>query len=193
MQRSYYIHALSLMLVTSFKFELCWLSREELPDIVNKVWSSTVHRGSSLDWWQDFMRNLRRTLKGWNLNVEGRYRRERDDIANKLDFLDKKSELSGVSEADYVFRKKLQSDLNKILREEEIKWYQRSTEKDIKEGDGNTKYFMIKASGRKRRSKSFRFIQDEGIIQGDEQLLKYVTDFYKKKNSLGLLNYSLSP
>ena len=163
-----------------FKFELCWLSREELPNIVNKVWSSTVRRGSSLDWWQDFMRKLRRTLKGWNLNVEGRYRRDRDEIANKLDFLDKKSELSGVSEADYVLRNKLQNDLNKILREEEIKWYQRSKEKDIKEGDGNTKYFMIKASGRKRRSKIFRFIQDEGIIQGDEQLLKYATDFYKK-------------
>ena len=78
--------------------------------------------------------------------------------------MDKKSELSGVSEADYVLRNKLQNDLNKILREEEIKWYQRSKEKDIKEGDGNTKYFMIKASGRKRRSKIFRFIQDEGII-----------------------------
>ena len=163
-----------------FKFELCWLSRAELLVIVNKVWSSTVRRGSSLDWWQDFMRKLRRTLKGWNLNVEGRYRRDRDEIANKLDFLDKKSELSGVSEADYVLRNKLQNDLNKILREEEIKWYQRSKEKDIKEGDGNTKYFMIKASGRKRRSKIFRFIQDEGIIQGDEQLLKYATDFYKK-------------
>ena len=78
------------------------------------------------------MRKLRRTLKGWNLNVEGRYRRDRDEIANKLDFLDKKSELSGVSEADYVLRNQLQNDLNKILREEEIKWYQKSKEKTLR-------------------------------------------------------------
>ena len=45
-----------------------------------------------------------------------------DDIANKLDFLDKKSELFGVSEADYVLTSKLQVDMNNILRGEEIKW-----------------------------------------------------------------------
>ena len=90
-----------------------------------------------------------------------------------------RSELAGVSAADYVHINSLQNDLNKILREEEIKWYQRSKERDIKEGDSNTKYFMIKASGRKRKSKIFRLIQDEGIIQGDDNLLKYATNFYK--------------
>lgn len=116
--------------------------------------------------WEEFLRGLN-------------YRRDIDCIINSWMCLDRKCELSGAW-ADYAWKNRLQNDLNKILREEEIKWYQRSKERDIKEDNSNTKYFMIKASGGKRKKKIFRFIQDEGIIQWDEQLLKYGTGFYKE-------------
>ena len=134
-----------------FKFELCWLLREDLLEVVTKVWKSR-HRGrNNLDRWHTCFVVLRRTLKGWNLNIEGRYRRERIDISRKLDFIDKQSEIAGLNAADYECRCSLQDKLNKILREEEIKWMQRAKERDLLEGDINTRYFMLKANGRKRR------------------------------------------
>jgi hypothetical protein len=51
----------------------------------------------------------------------------------------------------YELRKELTAKLNVILSEEEVKWRQRSKE-DLLEGYRNTKYFMLKASGRKRRN-----------------------------------------
>jgi hypothetical protein len=45
--------------------------------------------------------------------------------------------------------------LKKLLRDEELKWRQRAKEKDLKEGDGNTKYFHLKASGRRKKNHIF--------------------------------------
>ena len=132
-----------------FKFELCWLRREGLEAVVSKVWKAKHPGRNALDRWHACFVTMRRTLRGWNLNIEGLYRRERMDITRKLDFIDKQSELAGLSAADYDCRCFLQNKLNNILREEEIKWLQRAKERDLLEGDRNTRYFMIKASGRK--------------------------------------------
>jgi hypothetical protein len=59
-------------------------------------------------------------LKGWNNNVEGRYKRDRDLIAGQLDFIDKNSEIAGLSAADYELRCTLQEKLSKILKEEDL-------------------------------------------------------------------------
>ena len=53
-------------------------------------------------------------------------------------------------------------------------------ERDLLEGDRNTKYFMLKASGRKRRGKIFRLCQDGEFIEGDDNILKFATSFYKE-------------
>ena len=176
-----------------FRFELCWFTRDDLAAVVNKIWHSNVNGKDNLAIWMQKMRNLRRCLKGWNLNVEGAYRKKRNTLSSQLDDLDRRCELTGLSVADYELRKDLQSSLNKILREEEIKWYQRSKERDLKEGNNITRYFMIKASGRKRKNKIFRFVQDGVIIQGDKELLDYATKFYKELfGPVDLLPISLS-
>jgi hypothetical protein len=43
-----------------------------------------------------------------------------------------------------------QNCLCQLLREEEIKWYQRSKARNLLEGDSNTKYFHLLANGRHR-------------------------------------------
>jgi hypothetical protein len=39
-------------------------------------------------------------LKGWNINVEGRYSRLKKDLLQKIDILDKKSESNGISNSE---------------------------------------------------------------------------------------------
>ena len=72
--------------------------------------------------------------------MEGAYRKKRNTLSSQLDDLDRRCELTGLSIADYELRKDLQCSLNKILREEEIKWYQRSKERDLREGNNITRY-----------------------------------------------------
>jgi hypothetical protein len=69
--------------------------REDLFSVVEKVWKAT-HRGhNAFDRWQNCLVKLRSSLKGWNNNVEGQYRRDKDLIAGQLNFIDKIVRLQG--------------------------------------------------------------------------------------------------
>ena len=72
----------------------------------------------------------------------------------------------------------LKSRLIQLLREEEIKWYQRGKNLKLLFGDMNTKYFHLVANGKHRKTKNFQLEDGDKIIQGDEELKKntlYIT------------------
>jgi type III secretory pathway component EscR len=48
------------------------------------------------------------------------------------------------------------------------------------EGDNNTRYYHSNANGRRRRTLIVNLNQDEGLIEGQDNLKRYITDFYKK-------------
>jgi mannosylglycoprotein endo-beta-mannosidase len=66
-----------------------------------------------------------------------------------------------------------------LLREEELKWYQRSKSKFILEGDSNTRYFHSVANGRHRKKSIHSLVQDKGTIVGLYNLKSYITNYYK--------------
>jgi hypothetical protein len=65
------------------------------------------------------------------------------------------------------------------LHEEVIKWYQRSKAQFILEGDSNTRYFRSIANGRHRKKRIHSLVQEEGTIEGHQQLKLYITNYYK--------------
>lgn len=163
----------------TFRFENCWLERDGFKEIVIQSWQAATYCLHDVDKWQEKARRLRRHLKGWHLNVEGTYKRRKKEVLVHLDNLDKKEETTILSLVERQTRSVLDADLKKLLRDEELKWRQRAKEKDLKEGDANTKYYHIKASGRKKKN-HLSFIQNNGEeIVGDKNLIEHVTCFYK--------------
>jgi hypothetical protein len=73
--------------------------------------------------------------------------KEKKGLLDKLDVLDKKAEVSLLSAQEADLRQCLHSRLSHLLREEELKWYQRSKVKHLLEGDANTKYFQLLTNG----------------------------------------------
>ena len=73
----------------------------------------------------------------------------------------------------------LNDRLADLLREEELKCYQRAKIRNLLEGDANIKYFHLVASGKHRKTQIFRLEQEEGVISGDSNLKKYITNYYK--------------
>jgi hypothetical protein len=71
--------------------------------------------------------------------------------------LDKKAEVSLLSAQEAYLKQCLHNRLSQLVREEELKWYQRSKAKHLLEGDVNTKYFQLLANGRHRKRASFSF------------------------------------
>ncbi|WVZ95111.1 hypothetical protein U9M48_040913 [Paspalum notatum var. saurae] len=163
-----------------FKFELGWLLHDGFFDMVKEVWTSTSSGTTPMDRWQAKIRRLRQHLRGWAKNVRGAYKKEKKFLLDKLDELDKKSKHTHLDQNELNFKHALHEKVSQLLREEEIKWYQRAKVKNLLEGDANTKYFHLVANGKHRKTRIFGLEQEEGNIVGDVEIRKYITDYYKK-------------
>jgi hypothetical protein len=100
-------------------------------------------------------------------------------LLDKIDVLDKKEEHAPLSVQEKELQVEMHKRLKKLLRDEEIKWCQRAKEKDLKEGERNTKYFHLKASGRRKKNHILVLHHNGKEIMGDTDLIKHVTEFYK--------------
>jgi hypothetical protein len=73
----------------------------------------------------------------------------------------------------------MREELAHLLREEEVKWYQRAKTKGLLEGDANTRYFHLIANGKHRKTRIFQLEDGGQTISGDAELKKYITTYYK--------------
>jgi hypothetical protein len=69
-----------------FGYELCWRLRPKFRTLVVKNWSLPVRSKKSIDIWKEKTKRLKKMLKGWNINVEGRYLKLKKDLMEKLTF-----------------------------------------------------------------------------------------------------------
>jgi hypothetical protein len=76
--------------------------------------------------WQNKIRALRRYLRGWGENTNGQHKKEKKEIMNKLEQLDKKAKGTMLSPQEVDAKHCLNARLMQLLREEDVKWYQRS-------------------------------------------------------------------
>ena len=151
---------------------------EGFKEFVEKNWEVRCN-GSSMDTWQKRLRNIRQKIKGWVLNANAMYRKRKKELLNMLDMIDKNAELRGINAQERIMQKELRRELKEIFKLEEIKWLQRYKDKEIKEGDSNTRYYHAKVNGRRRMNMIVRLEQDEGVIEGEKELIEYITTFYK--------------
>lgn len=84
-------------------------------------------------------------------------------MIDDIDAIDKESESVGLSFKKFLLRKYLDSKLQNILREEEVKWFQRAKEQDLLMGDSLTSYFMAKVNARRRRNRIVSLKRGGGI------------------------------
>lgn len=89
-------------------------------------------------------------------------------------------EEDGLLVLDQMHRKSFrQSEMLKILNEEEQYWFKRSHNTWLHEGDNNTQFFHGIANGRKRKNTIISLKDGDTVIEGDENLLKHATEYYK--------------
>jgi hypothetical protein len=65
------------------------------------------------------------------------------------------------------------------LREEEFKWYERAKVKTLWEGDANTRFFHLVASGKHRKHHIYRLEDDHGVVVSFDRLKSHITNYYK--------------
>jgi len=147
--------------------------------MVVSIWQSETSGRTPLERWQNKIRRLRQHLRGWAKHTAGTYRKEKKKLLALLEELDKKAEITSLSDQEVNFKHYLKERLVLLLREEEIKWYERGKVKTLLEGDDNTRFFHLVANGKHRKQHIYKLENDQGTVVGDAQLKSYITQFYK--------------
>jgi mannosylglycoprotein endo-beta-mannosidase len=158
---------------------LGWLQRDGFSDMVKRVWERPVAGVSPIQRWNNKIRALRKHLGGWARHVAGILKSEKLRLSTLIDDLEALAETRLLSTQEIELKSQYNAQMASMLREEELKWYQRSKVQFILEGDSNTRYFHSIANGRHRKKLIHSLVQDEGTIVGHEQLKSYITNYYK--------------
>jgi len=87
--------------------------------------------------------------------VNGNFRKEKEELFRLAGDLDIKAESQILSQQELDLKQSVNERITQLLREEEIKWFQRAKTKDMLEGDNNTKYFHMVANGKRRKTRIF--------------------------------------
>ena len=122
---------------------------------------------------------LRKFLGGWARHTVGILKKEKLRLSSIIDELEALAEVRPLSEHEIEIKNHSNAQIASMLREEELKWYQHSNSQFILKGDSNTRYFHGVANGRHRKKIIHSLQQDEGTIEGHEQLKSYITNYYK--------------
>jgi hypothetical protein len=86
----------------------------------------------------------------WAKNMNGAYKKEKKDLIEKIEQLNKKAEMTMLLQHEVDMKHSLRKRFVQLLREVEIKWYQRSKSDKLLMGDKNTKYIHLLANGKDR-------------------------------------------
>jgi hypothetical protein len=91
----------------------------------------------------------------------------------------KKLNFDRLSDHEINLKHYLKERLVSLLREEEIKWYQRAKVKTLLEGDANTRFFHLVANGKHRKQHIYRLEDDNGVDVSSDRLKCHITNYYK--------------
>ncbi|KAJ1290602.1 hypothetical protein BS78_02G256700 [Paspalum vaginatum] len=162
-----------------FKFELNWLQREGLQDRVKEIWSKTSKGQNLVQRWNNKLSALWRFLRGWAAQTNEEYKKKKSELQNIICSLDSEAEVRDLNETELECLSQSRDHLTNLLREEEIKYYQRAKAKDVLLGDNNTRYFHMIANGKHRKKKIYSLENGTTKVEGHAELKSFITEFYK--------------
>ncbi|CAL1402102.1 unnamed protein product [Linum trigynum] len=154
-----------------FKFEAAWLTSNTLLSTIAGAWDSSASLPDALS-------NLSSALQAWNREVFGNVQQKKRRLLGRIRGIEMR-----LSEAFHPglakLHSKLEAELDAVLEQEELIWYQRSRESWVKFGERNTSYFHQQANIKRRRNKITSLRDQAGTWIDDPQALAcMVFDFY---------------
>lgn len=161
-----------------FRFDLNWLKNQDFFTLVQKIWIKPCRAKSAVDKIQQKLKLLKQFFKGLGFNLQGEWRKKRKEFQVELEELEACEENGGLSGPQIERNTWLLCENLKYLEQEEMYWYERSHENWLLQGDNKTAYFYKCANGRKWKNQIISLEKDEIQIEGDDKLLKHVSEYY---------------
>ncbi|CAL9013315.1 unnamed protein product, partial [Prunus brigantina] len=172
-----------------FRFENSWLEHPDLRRLLKEWWKEDQTYG-----WEGYqfmarLKLLKTKLKTWSKGAIGNLENAKRVAEARLAAIDLQEGREGLDEELRKERKDLQVVVGDIIYKEEVKWRQRGKVKWARDGDGNTKFFHMMASGVRKRNYIERLEREDGaIIEKDYEIeaevIKYFQNLYSSDDEV---------
>lgn len=128
-----------------FRFQAAWLSHEKFDEFVTSNWDKSAPI-------VPFQTEFASKLCNWNRETFHNIFRKKAELWARIEGVQKR--LSMKWERKWIkLEAKLRRELDDVLHEEEMIWFQKSRLEAIKDGDRNTKYFHLATVIRRHRNR----------------------------------------
>ncbi len=135
-----------------FRFEAFWLRYPKARSVITGAWDSSDISG---DWALRFSSKLGTVtdkLKEWGAGLSSAISKQVSRCSAWILWLDKAEEVRLLNQGERSLRCKLKVRFDELSLQEELRWKQRSRVNWLRAGDANTKFFHMKACGRRRKN-----------------------------------------
>lgn len=160
-----------------FRFQAAWTMHDGFKEIVKNAWT----KGHSLN---DKIESTKVILMDWNKNSFGNIHKKKRRLEARLEGIQRAMDTRRDTNL-IKLESKLRMELEDVLYQEELLWYQRSREEWITSGDRNTKYYHAATRVRRATRKIQALLNDNGELETDEEIIQkrvfhYFENIFKK-------------
>lgn len=164
-----------------FRFEAAWLKHEGFKELLLASWNGSIRTPEALVF-------LKMKLKKWNKEIFGDVIQRKEKLLGEIKGVQEELERA-PNDALLLREADLQKELNVVLEQEEVLWYQKSRERWVVLGDRNAKFYHTNTIVRRKRNKIESLKDEEGRwIYQPEELEKLAIAYNKRLYSTEDLN-----
>ncbi|XP_019152396.1 PREDICTED: uncharacterized protein LOC109149189 [Ipomoea nil] len=163
----------------AFQFQAAWIRHPMFLKMIEGHWKSNM----------SIIENITATqnnCKEWNKSVFGNIENRKRKLMARIDGI-QRCMGSQSSNGLIKLERKLRKELEEVLHQEELKWFQKSKEDWILSGDLNTKYYHAATMVRRTRNKVYGLKDDNDNWVSEKAKLEamvqnYFKGLYRKEN-----------
>jgi exonuclease III len=164
-----------------FRFEQFWLDHPDFQANIQNWWrEAEIPHGSKMYKFQQKLKNLKQTLKLWNMHTFGNIFESQKKLLAQMDEIQQQIRDQGLTEELKAQEMEVTQQMEARKKQEEILWKQKSRVQWLKEGERNTKFFHRTVIQRRHSNKITHLISDEGeTIHSHADMEKTLLEYFQ--------------